>query len=84
MLSSLVVSRTYVAVPLLDAVLPGQAGRAIVPVRSRPGNQGGVGTTAQAMLSGNPMLVLPGCNDQFDNAARVKRLGIASILPQQG
>ncbi len=40
-------------------------------------HQGGVGTTGQALRSGRPMLVLPFAHDQFDNAARVARHGIA-------
>jgi rhamnosyltransferase subunit B len=40
-------------------------------------HQGGVGTTAQAMRSGRPMLVMPCAHDQPDNADRVVRLGIA-------
>jgi UDP:flavonoid glycosyltransferase YjiC (YdhE family) len=43
-------------------------------------HQGGVGTTAQAMRSGRPMLVMPYSHDQPDNAARVCRLGIARTL----
>ncbi len=43
-------------------------------------HQGGIGTTAQAMRSGRPMLVVPFGHDQFDNAARVKRLGVAEVL----
>jgi UDP:flavonoid glycosyltransferase YjiC (YdhE family) len=38
-------------------------------------HQGGVGTTAQALRSGRPMLIVPFAHDQFDNAARVARLG---------
>jgi UDP:flavonoid glycosyltransferase YjiC (YdhE family) len=38
-------------------------------------HQGGVGTTAQALRSGRPMLVMPFAHDQYDNAARVQRLG---------
>lgn len=45
-------------------------------------HQGGVGTTAQAMLSGRPMLVVPFSHDQPDNAARCARLGIARVLPR--
>jgi UDP:flavonoid glycosyltransferase YjiC (YdhE family) len=44
-------------------------------------HHGGVGTTAQAMLSGRPMLVTPFAFDQPDNADRVQRLGIARSLP---
>lgn len=43
-------------------------------------HQGGVGTTAQAMRSGRPMLVMPYAHDQPDNAARVCRLGIGRTL----
>jgi UDP:flavonoid glycosyltransferase YjiC (YdhE family) len=43
-------------------------------------HQGGVGTTGQAMRSGRPMLVMPYSHDQFDNAARVARLGIARTI----
>lgn len=43
-------------------------------------HHGGIGTTAQAMRGGRPMLVVPFAHDQFDNAARVRRLGIAEVL----
>lgn len=43
-------------------------------------HQGGVGTTAQALRAGRPMVVIPFAHDQFDNAARVTRLGIARTL----
>ncbi len=43
-------------------------------------HQGGIGTTAQAMRAGRPMLVMPFANDQPDNAARVARLGIARTI----
>lgn len=43
-------------------------------------HQGGIGTTAQALRAGRPMLVMPFGHDQFDNAARVKRLGAAEVL----
>jgi rhamnosyltransferase subunit B len=43
-------------------------------------HQGGVGTTAQALLSGKPMLVMPYSHDQPDNARRVRRLGVARII----
>ncbi len=46
-------------------------------------HQGGIGTTGQAMAAGVPMLVLPVGLDHFDNAARVKRLGIARVLPMK-
>ncbi len=43
-------------------------------------HQGGVGTTAQAMRSGRPMLVMPFAFDQHDNAARMSKLGIARVI----
>ena len=45
-------------------------------------HQGGVGTTAQALLAGRPMLVVPFSHDQPDNAARCVRLGVARTLPR--
>ena len=43
-------------------------------------HHGGIGTTSQAMRSGRPMLVVPFSHDQFDNAERVRRLGMAGVL----
>jgi len=45
-------------------------------------HQGGIGTTAQAMRSGRPELVVPFGHDQFDNGARVARCGAAQVLYQ--
>jgi UDP:flavonoid glycosyltransferase YjiC (YdhE family) len=47
-------------------------------------HQGGIGTTAQALRSGRPMLVVPHGHDQPDNAFRVGNLGVArSIIPRR-
>jgi rhamnosyltransferase subunit B len=46
-------------------------------------HQGGVGTTAQALRSGRPTLVVPYSHDQPDNGDRVERLGTARTLPRQ-
>jgi rhamnosyltransferase subunit B len=43
-------------------------------------HQGGIGTTAQALRSGRPMLVAPFAHDQFDNAERARRLGAAEVV----
>jgi rhamnosyltransferase subunit B len=43
-------------------------------------HQGGVGTTAHALKSGKPMLVMPYSHDQPDNARRVRRLGVARVI----
>jgi UDP:flavonoid glycosyltransferase YjiC (YdhE family) len=43
-------------------------------------HQGGIGTTAQALRSGGPMIVVPHAHDQPDNAFRVTNLGVARTL----
>jgi UDP:flavonoid glycosyltransferase YjiC (YdhE family) len=43
-------------------------------------HQGGVGTTGQGLRSCRPVLVVPHAHDQFDNAARVERLGCGRLL----
>ncbi|HET6250615.1 MAG TPA: nucleotide disphospho-sugar-binding domain-containing protein [Tepidisphaeraceae bacterium] len=43
-------------------------------------HHGGVGTAAAALAAGVPQLVLPQAFDQFDNAVRLKRLGVARYL----
>jgi len=45
-------------------------------------HHGGIGSTAIAMRTGCPQLVVPCGWDQYDNAARVRRLGLARILPR--
>lgn len=45
-------------------------------------HQGGVGTTGQGLRSGRPALVVPFSHDQFDNGARVARLGCGRMLPR--
>jgi rhamnosyltransferase subunit B len=44
---------------------------------------GGIGTTGLAMRFGRPMLVIPYSHDQFDNAARATRLGIARTISRR-
>ena len=43
-------------------------------------HHGGIGTSAQAMKAGVPQLVMPLAYDQADNATRMRRLGVASLL----
>ena len=43
-------------------------------------HHGGIGTSAQAMQAGVPQLVMPLAFDQADNAARMRRLGVANTL----
>jgi UDP:flavonoid glycosyltransferase YjiC (YdhE family) len=57
---------------------------ALFPRASAIVHQGGVGTTAQALRAGKPMLVVPHAHDQPDNAFRVERLGVARVVyPRQ-
>ena len=44
-------------------------------------HHGGIGTTAQALRAGAPQLVCPVLGDQFDNADRLRRLGVATVVP---
>jgi rhamnosyltransferase subunit B len=43
-------------------------------------HQGGVGTTAQCLRAGRPMLIMPYSHDQPDNARRMSRLGVADVI----
>jgi UDP:flavonoid glycosyltransferase YjiC (YdhE family) len=43
-------------------------------------HQGGVGTTAQALRSGHPTVIVPFSHDQPDNAARCVRLGVGRTV----
>ncbi|HEY3515998.1 MAG TPA: glycosyltransferase [Gammaproteobacteria bacterium] len=47
-------------------------------------HQCGAGTTGQALRSGKPTLLVPHGHDQFDNARRVRKLGVArGVLPKE-
>lgn len=43
-------------------------------------HQGGVGTTAQCLRAGKPMLIMPYSHDQPDNARRMRRLKVARVI----
>jgi UDP:flavonoid glycosyltransferase YjiC (YdhE family) len=43
-------------------------------------HQGGVGTTAQCLAAGKPMLIMPYSHDQPDNARRMRRLKVARVI----
>jgi rhamnosyltransferase subunit B len=43
-------------------------------------HHGGIGTSAQAMAAGVKQVVMPFAFDQFDNAARMERLGVAKVI----
>lgn len=53
---------------------------ALFPYAAVVVHQGGVGTCAQALRAGKPMLIVPHGFDQPDNAVRLKRNGIARTL----
>ena len=52
----------------------------LFPRASAVVHQCGAGTTAQALRSGRPTLLVPHGHDQFDNARRVRALGVARAL----
>ncbi len=43
-------------------------------------HHGGIGTTAQGLMAGVPQVVVPHIADQFDNGARVRRLGLGGMV----
>jgi UDP:flavonoid glycosyltransferase YjiC (YdhE family) len=47
-------------------------------------HHGGIGSTSQAMLAGIPQLLTPLAHDQFDNASRLRRLGIGGEISSRG
>ena len=54
---------------------------AVFPHAAVAVHHGGVGTSAEALHAGVPSLVVPHGFDQYDNAARLHRLGVAEALP---
>ena len=46
-------------------------------------HQGGVGTTAQCLRAGKPMLIMPYSHDQPDNARRMGRLRVAQSIQKK-
>lgn len=54
---------------------------ALFPRAAAVVHHGGIGTSAEALVAGVPMLVVPHGFDQPDNAARLRRLGVATVLP---
>jgi UDP:flavonoid glycosyltransferase YjiC (YdhE family) len=54
----------------------------LLPRAAATVHQGGVGTTAQALRAGRPMIVVPYSHDQPDNGMRVARLGVARVIPR--
>jgi UDP:flavonoid glycosyltransferase YjiC (YdhE family) len=46
-------------------------------------HHGGIGTCSQALRAGIPQVIQPLAFDQFDNAARVKKLGVGTMIPKR-
>lgn len=46
-------------------------------------HQGGVGTTAQSLRSGSPMIIVPWSHDQPDNGRRVANFGAGRVIPRK-
>jgi rhamnosyltransferase subunit B len=71
--------------PSKDVLLVDRAPHQLLfPRASAVVHQGGIGTTAQALRSGHPMLVVPHAHDQPDNAFRVTNLGVArTVFPRR-
>lgn len=55
----------------------------ILPRASCVVHQGGVGTCGQTVAAAKPMLVMPYAFDQYDNAARLERAGVARWIPRK-
>jgi rhamnosyltransferase subunit B len=54
----------------------------LLPRAAATVHQGGVGTTAQALRAGKPMIVVPWSHDQPDNAMRIEKLGVGRVIPR--
>jgi rhamnosyltransferase subunit B len=52
----------------------------IMPRVAASVHSGGIGTCAQALRSGRPMLVVPWSHDQPDNAERLRQLGVSRTI----
>lgn len=52
----------------------------ILPFAAMLVHHGGIGSTAQTMAAGIPQLIMPMSHDQFDNANRVRRLGVGDEI----
>jgi rhamnosyltransferase subunit B len=62
------------------AVAPYAPFSELFPLAAALVHQAGIGTTAQALRAGKPMLIVPFSHDQPDNASRMVRLGVARVI----
>ncbi len=56
---------------------------ALFPRASLVVHQGGVGTTAQCLRAGRPMLIMPYSHDQPDNARRMRRMKLSRTIERK-
>jgi UDP:flavonoid glycosyltransferase YjiC (YdhE family) len=56
---------------------------AVFPKAALVVHQGGVGTTAQCLKAGKPMLIMPYSHDQPDNARRMRRLKVSRTIQRR-
>lgn len=56
---------------------------ALFPRASLVVHQGGVGTTAQCLRAGRPMLIMPFSHDQPDNARRMRRMKVSRTIERK-
>lgn len=67
--------------PSEDMVVAGYVPHSLIfPRAAAIVHHAGIGTTGQALRAGRPQLACPSFADQFDNAARLVRLGVARRL----
>ena len=57
--------------------------RWLVPRSAALVHHGGIGTLSQGLAGGVPQIVMPMGFDQFDNAARIERLGVGKALARK-
>jgi UDP:flavonoid glycosyltransferase YjiC (YdhE family) len=55
----------------------------LLPHAAATVHQGGIGTTAQALRAGRPMIVVPWAHDQPDNAERIRKLSVGRSLSRK-
>ncbi len=74
---ALLVSKVAPAIPLPAGMFhfPHVAFESLFPKCRAVVHHAGIGTTAKAFHAGIPQLAIPLAHDQFDNAARIERLG---------
>ncbi|MEQ1918029.1 MAG: glycosyltransferase [Elusimicrobiota bacterium] len=66
------------ALPSGILAVPSAPYHALFPRCAAIVHSGGIGTTAQALRAGVPQIVAPFAHDQYDNAARIERMGVGS------